>query len=205
MASISVLRRNQQLPWRLRSTWTRAAFSTSHSNPRALRSQGHSGISSSGPPPDSGGCSPPHLSQWVTKSNVVGGGGGQRSRRKPRGAGLVPPMAPRCPRVQLRPGQALGAEGRDRSQRACKCGDGEPSWEVGSPDSQGHGKQAHRQCGAACSHEGWAWPGRFPNPSGLLAPSALVRGEGPGVAGAEFTHPERPKAGGVWAGLGVPA
>ena len=31
-----------------------------------------------------------------------------------------------------------------------------------------------------------------------------MRGEGPGVAGAEFTHPERPKAGGMWAGLGWP-
>lgn len=225
MASISVLRGDQQLPWGLRSTWTHSAFSTSHSNPGALRSPRSFRHQLFGSPSRLGGCFPPHLSQWATRSNVFGGSGGQRSRRKPRGAGLVPTVAPRRPRVQLRPVQALGAEG--------VVSESVQGWRQGtllgggvSRQSRGReqGGEPHRanvrtmrlgwshwaqetcpwKCGAACCHEGWAWPGRFPDPSGLLAPSALVRRAGPGAARAECNRPERPKAGGVWAGLGVP-
>ena len=90
MASTSVLRRSQQLPWRLRSARTRAAFSTSHSNPGALRSPGSLRHQLSGSPARLGGMFPAHPSQRATRSNVVGGGGGQSSRRKPGALGSFP-------------------------------------------------------------------------------------------------------------------
>ena len=147
MASTSVLRRNQQLPWRLQSARTCAAFSTSHSNPRAPRVVPASALRVSLP---TRGMFPSHLSRRATRSNVVGGGGGQRSRRKPGALGSFPQW-PRDAEGAAASWAGPGSWGRDRSQRACKGGDGEPSWEVGSPDSQGHGKQAHGQCGAVCS------------------------------------------------------
>ena len=140
VASTSVLRRSQQLPWRLRPTRTRAAFSTSHSNPGALRSPGSLRHQLSGSPARLGGMFPAHPSQRATRSNVVGGGGGQSSRRKPGALGSFPQW-PRNAEGAAASWAGPGSWGRDRSQRACKGGDGGPSWELGSPDSQGTGNR----------------------------------------------------------------
>ena len=193
--------------------------------PGLCEARGHSSISSLGPPPDSGDVSLPICLSGRPGLTWLEEAGGRGAKGNPGGTGLVPTVAPRRPRVQLRPVQALGAGGmvsdsvqgwrrgtllggRVSGQSRGQEPGGEPHRANVRTMRLGWSHWAQETCprkrGATCCHEGWAWPGSFPDPSGLLAPSALVRHEGPGAAGADCNRPERPKAGGVWAGLGVP-
>lgn len=183
MASISVLRGDQQLPRRLRSTWTPAAFSTSHSNPGALRSPRSFRHQLCGSPSRLGGMFPSPPSQWATRSIMVGGGGGQRSRRKPKGTGLSPTLAPGRPRVQLCPVQPLGAGGRGLRERA-RVQTGNPPGRWGLRTVKGSGT---RRGGAESKRENHASGveplGTGNTPTDSVEPRAAMRG-GHGLAGS---------------------
>ena len=69
---------------------------------------------------------------------------GAEEQKETQGHWALPHTGPGTPEGAAVSCAAPGGWG-PRSQRACKSADGEPSWEVGSPDSQGVGNQEGRR------------------------------------------------------------
>lgn len=97
--------------------------------PGLCAAQGHCGISSPGPPPDSGACSPPTRLSGRPGLTWLEAAGGRAAEGSP-GRWARSPSGPETPRVQLRPGQALGAGAVTGPREHARVGTGGPpgSW-----------------------------------------------------------------------------